>query len=161
MGVSPCYKSKINDKFHVLSAFWNCEFTFTKISTAKRRLILQDRPKTCLPLQVNQKVKEIPKVLMGRSQVQVLVFMLWLTLCSFNFKNLMKIFISHLSRLMIRIIEDYFDKIGLKMLTSPNDPKSQGWEGIQVKFRWEGVKWESFDERESDLNPYVYVFAKG
>ena len=62
---------------------------------------------------------------------------------------------------MIRIIEDYFDKIGLKMLTSPNDPKGQGWEGIQVKFRWEGVKWESFDERESDLNPYVYVFAKG
>ena len=62
---------------------------------------------------------------------------------------------------MIRIIEDYFYKIGLKMFTSPNDPKSQGWEGTQVKFRWEGVKWEGFDERESDLNSYVYVFAKG
>lgn len=64
------------------------------MSTAKRTLILQDTPKRCLVLQVNKKVKEIPKVLLGRSQVQVLVFMLWLTLCSFNFKNLTKISIS-------------------------------------------------------------------
>ena len=84
------------------------------MSTAKRTLILQDAPKRCLVLQVNKKVKEIPKVLMGRSQVQVLVFMLWLTLCSFNFKNLTKISISLLRRLMIKIIEDYFYKIGLK-----------------------------------------------
>ena len=114
MGVSPYYKSKINDQFHELSAFSNCEFTFTKISTAKRKLILQDTPRRCLFSQVNQKVKEIPKVLMGRSQVQVLVFMLWLTLWSSNFKNLTKISISLLSRLMIRIIEYYFHKIGLK-----------------------------------------------
>ena len=136
MGVSPYYKFKINDQFHELSAFWNCEFTFTKISTAKRTLILQDTPKRCLVLQVNKKVKEIPKVLLGRSQVQVLVFMLWLTLCSFNFKNLTKISISLLSRLMIRIIEDYFYKIGLKKVTFPSDPKIQ-----RMKEEFELERW--------------------
>ena len=86
-------------------------------------------------MQVNKKVKEIPKVLLGRSQVQVLVFMLWLTLCSFNFKNLTKISISLLSRLMIRIIEDYFYKIGLKKVTFPSDPKIQR---MKEKFELEG-----------------------
>ena len=62
---------------------------------------------------------------------------------------------------MIRIIEEYFYKIGLKMVTFPSDPKSQGWEGIKVKFRWEGVKWEGFEERESSLDSYVYALAKG
>ena len=47
------------------------------------------------------------------------------------------------------------------MVSFPSDPKSQGWEGIKVKFRWEGVKWEGFDERESNLNSYVYALAKG
>ena len=47
------------------------------------------------------------------------------------------------------------------MVSFPSDPKSQGWEGIKVKFRWEGVKWESFEERGSSLNSYVYALAKG
>lgn len=83
MGELLCYKSKTSENLRTLSEFYKRTFTFAEGSTVKRGLNLKDRSSRCLILQVSQKSKKIPKVLIERSHIQILFASAMVQLFSF------------------------------------------------------------------------------